>query len=217
MGRSIKQFVWKILNTFSIGPYVQLYLKSYLNEIGWNRSFTSKLPIDAKGLPIPWYSYAAIHFLENRLQPHFEVFEFGCGHSTLWYANKVKHVTSVENDLQWFQRIQKLKQNNITLIHKPFTEGNPDYANTIFETGQRYHLIIVDGQDRAVCLQNAISALTPDGVIVLDNSERAEYQEGILFLLNKGFKRIDFYGMVPCTSLATCTTFFYRENNCLNI
>lgn len=217
MRRSIKQIIWRILNTLGVGPYAQLYVKSYLKEMGWDKSFISKLPVDAQGQPIPWYTYAAIHFLESRLQSHFEIFEFGCGYSTLWYARKVKQITSVENDLYWLQKIEKMKLHNMNLIHKSFMEGKPDYANSILELQETYHLVIVDGQDRVHCIHNASQALKPEGVIVLDNSERDEYREGIQYLINKGFKKIDFIGMIPCTSLASCTTFFYRENNCLNI
>ena len=41
-----------------------------------------KRPLD---LEIPWFSYAAIDFLEDYLQPEMSVFEYGTGGSTLFF------------------------------------------------------------------------------------------------------------------------------------
>lgn len=82
---------------------------------------------------------------------------------------------------------------------------------------KKYHIIIIDGRDRVNCIKNSIKCLKPEGVIVLDDSERTQYLEGIRFLLNEGFKKIDFWGISPGLSYKKSTTIFYTENNCLGI
>lgn len=47
--------------------------------------------------PIPWIPFAARDFLEPKLQPHMKVFEWGSGGSTIWFAQRVAHVTSIEH------------------------------------------------------------------------------------------------------------------------
>lgn len=35
------------------------------------------------------------------------VIEYGCDNSTLWWANRVKHVISCEHDRQWYEEMKK--------------------------------------------------------------------------------------------------------------
>jgi hypothetical protein len=51
-----------------------------------------------KGEPIPWFSHPLIDFLKDRLSKDMTVFEYGCGNSTLWWADRVRSVTGVKND-----------------------------------------------------------------------------------------------------------------------
>lgn len=64
---------------------------------------------------------------------------------------------------------------------------------------------------------NSIKTLKDDGVIIWDNSDRVNYQEGYDFLLANGFKRLDFWGIGPVNSYSWCTSIFYRKENCLKI
>src|SRR5262245_48494149 len=88
--------------TLNLGvPLLAMHPKSILVVDGWNHSFRSAQAVDRQNNPIPWYTYAAIHFLEPRLQRQLRVFEYGCGNSTLWYSKRVSQVIAVEHDLQW--------------------------------------------------------------------------------------------------------------------
>jgi len=64
---------------------------------------------------------------------------------------------------------------------------------------------------------SASNFLTDEGVIILDDSKRNEYDRGIIHLMNKGFKKIDFGGIPPGTFIKKFTTVFYRTKNCLYI
>jgi hypothetical protein len=55
--------------------------------------------------------------------------------------------------------------------------------------------------------------LKDDGVILWDNAERAEYQRGYDFLIDQGFKRLDFWGMGPSRVVKWSTALFYRPKN----
>src|SRR5437016_5174452 len=63
--------------------------RAALRSEGWSKSNRLGLPLAADGSPLPWYTYSAIHFLEPRLRDDLKVFEYGSGHSTLWYAARV--------------------------------------------------------------------------------------------------------------------------------
>ncbi|MFN3316915.1 MAG: FkbM family methyltransferase [Raineya sp.] len=218
MWKKTKKLIWKILNFLGLGAYVQLFLLSYLKDIGWIRSFHSKQSIDAQGKPIPWFTYSAIHFLEPRLQKSFDVFEYGCGNSTLWFAQRVGNIDAVEGDKTWFEKVQKQLPNNAKVVFQEVQEDeNGNYAKAITTTQKLYDLVIVDGRDRNNCIKNAQKYLKETGVLILDNADRPEYQDGINFMLEKGYKKIDFIGMPPIVAMRSCTSVFYRKENCLYI
>jgi len=77
--------------------------------------------------------------------------------------------------------------------------------------------VIIDGRKRVNSTINSIQKLKPDGIIIFDNSERADYKQAIDLLTAKGFKRIDFWGIGPIIHEKTCTTVFYKQNNCIDI
>jgi hypothetical protein len=54
-------------------------------------------------------------------------------------------------------------------------------------------------------------------VLILDDSERSEYKEGIEFVLQKGFRKIAFWGIAPGYLYRKSTTLFYKDNNCLSV
>src|SRR3989339_318086 len=90
----------------------------YLNEIGWINSFKNKMPIDKDSNPIPWVTYSFIDFISERLNTNMDIFEYGSGNSTLWYAKKVSSVTSVEHDKKWFEKIKNSMPQNVNLNYQ---------------------------------------------------------------------------------------------------
>jgi len=188
----------------------------YLQDSGWNRSLLERLPVDAHGRPIPWMTLPFIDFIATRLTAALRVFEYGCGNSTLYYADHVGSVTSVEHDVEWHRTMQAHGKRNVTILLQAL-ERDADYARTAAAAGGGFHLVIVDGRDRVNCVRQGVLALTPDGCVVLDDSEREEYQPAADFLRDAGFRRLDFWGVAPGLSYRKCTTIFYRSDNCLGI
>lgn len=214
MIKQLKRQVWNLLNKLGLGGSVQLYLQSALKDYGWFRSFHQKQSIDAQGRPLPWYTYAFIAFLTPRLKADFEVFEYGSGNSTRWYAQRVRRVVSVEHDQDWVRQISAQMPENVTLLTRPLDSS---YVEAVAAPGRLFDLIVVDGRQRVACTKAAVKHLTKDGVLILDNSEREAYQEAKDFMQQQGFRRIDFVGMAPIVGHETCTTLFYRAENCLEI
>lgn len=95
----------------------------YLNEIGWIDSWIMKKPINKDKAPLPWVTYSFIDFIEKRLSKKMNLFEYGSGNSTLYYANKVCSITSVEHDKDWFNKISDSMPNNSKLIYQDFVYG----------------------------------------------------------------------------------------------
>jgi spermidine synthase len=96
-------------------------------------------------------------------------------------------------------------------------KSNGDYCRMPVKLNVKFDVIIVDGRDRVNCCKQAIEALSPDGVVVLDDSEREFYAPGIAFLKEHGFKQLSFSGISPGLFYNKATSVFYKSNNCLGI
>jgi SAM-dependent methyltransferase len=189
---------------------------SYLYLTGWVQSVKAQRPIDKNGNPIPWMNFPVVKFLEERLKSDLLIFEFGSGYSTYFYAKYANSVTSVEYNERWFQFVKKNMPENVELIFKE-KDIDGDYCRVIGAAGKQFDVVIVDGRDRVNCIKQSIAALSPRGVILLDDSERYRYREGIYFAKQSGFRTLDMEGMKATGFGVERTTVIYRNGNCLGI
>lgn len=217
MIRFVKNIIWSILNAVRVGgPLRVAWMGNYLHDTGWLRSYYEQRAVDAAGLPVPWCSYPFIAFIGPRLNATMDLFEYGSGNSTLWYASRVRSVTSVEHDKQWYDEVKTGMPGNVEMLLGDLGKKE-GYAALITQRNAKYHIIVIDGRDRIACTRYSVESLTDDGVIVFDNAQVPDYAEAMTFLRDRGFKRIDFVGMTPIIPYENCTAVFYRPNNCLNI
>jgi hypothetical protein len=207
---------FSLLNPSKLKKVLSFGIKGYLADIGWFNSFRSKMPVNAHNEPIPWVTYSFVDFIRDRIDSSHRIFEFGSGNSTLFYAKYAGKVVSVEHNKAWFDKIYTNKPANSELIFCELKiDGN--YCRIPQTYPERFHIIIIDGRDRINCARQCLSALTNDGVVVLDDSERDHYKEAIVFLKEKGFKEIPFTGISPGSFIYKSTTLFYKKENCLYI
>lgn len=192
--------------------------RAFLKDSGWAASARANAPVDRHGRPVAWYTYSALHFLEPRLRPDMEVFEFGAGHSTLWWADRVKFVCAVESDPTWTHVLGKRLPGNTDLRYEPL-QLDGAYCRSALDRGRRFDLIVIDGFDRNNCARHCLPVLKDDGVIVWDNAERPDARtDGLGFLADRGFRRIEFAGVGPLNGYGWTTAVLYRpQANCLGI
>lgn len=190
--------------------------KGYLNSIGWFTAFDQKQAVDGKGRALPWVTYSFIDFIKERITKTQHIFEYGSGSSTIFYAERAGKVTSVEHDKGWFDKVKGTSPANAEMI---FCELHRDgeYARKATLLDKKFDIIIVDGRDRVNCCKYSLNALSPDGVIILDDSERKVYQPARKLLQENGFKEISFSGISPGLFYEKATSVFYKPNNCLGI
>jgi len=187
----------------------------YLREIGWWKSFRARSGVDGKGEPLPWITYPAIDFLSNRVDPDWDIFEYGSGNSTLWWADRANQVTSCEHDSAWFEFIESRIPGNVTLLHRHTDDGS--YMRVLEDYPESFDVIVIDGIERTECAQYILSALKRSGVVIWDNSDKNKYISGIDKLELQGFRRLDFYGPGPASVRGWSTSIFYRQDNCLGL
>jgi len=190
--------------------------KGYLNSIGWFTAFDKKQAVDGKGEALPWVTYSFIDFIKERINNTQNIFEYGSGSSTIFYAKKAGTVTSVEHDKGWFDMVKNTSPANAEMIFCKL-EKNGEYSKKASMLNKKFEIIIVDGRDRVNCCKYSVDALTDNGVLVLDDSEREVYNPARIFLKEKGFKELSFSGISPGLFYEKATSVFYKADNCLGI
>ncbi|SKB13668.1 hypothetical protein PL11201_520189 [Planktothrix sp. PCC 11201] len=187
---------------------------NYILTSGWLNSLHQSKPVTQDNRPLPWYTYPAIEFLEDKVKPDFKVFEFGAGQSTLWWSERVSEVISIENDPNWFQEINSKMPNNVQLFLK---KNETEYAKMIKQFPLDYFdVIIVDGANRNHCLELSLNHIKETGLIIFDNTDDYNYDSSVQLLASKGYKRLDFWGIIPCYTYKNCTSLFFKKFDILD-
>lgn len=86
-----------------------------------------------------------------------------------------------------------------------------DYANEIEKHDSLFDIIVIDGMCRRLCTEHAVRYLKPGGMIILDNSNRSDYDAAFDILEEEGFRQIPFWGLVPGANFHTCTSIFTKS------
>jgi len=84
----------------------------------------------------------------------------------------------------------------------------PDYS---------FDLVLVDGRSRLDCLSAAINKVKTDGILMLDNSDYGRYQVSlgrVCMDLLSGWKKTEFLGPGPCSSVIGWKTTVWRRPKC---
>ena len=198
-----------------------MYSEKFLKFIEmWQKDFAIERTIDEKvcedrdGNPIPWYTYPAIEYLSQFDYHEKEVFEYGCGNSSLFWAERAKQVTSIEDNPQWFEK-WKREFSHPHLDIRWRDEGEI-YEKAIFEDHKKYDVIVVDGKRRAECAAAAVQSLAQGGMIILDDSDRIntsqEYVRAVDALHQADLIQVDFYGFCPMNNYTKATSLFLSRN-----
>lgn len=190
--------------------------------------------------PVPWIVFSAKRFLDSLIKKSAMCFEWGSGGSTLYFAAKAKKIFSVEHDPDWFAQVTKILQRkkpssyNLKLV----PAEKESFLTALVNFSGRYHstdahllklslksycqeisgfpdnyfdIVFVDGRARKSCIALAVSKVRLGGWLILDNSDRPEYNAGTKLLAN--WTRRDFYGHGPLTDQKWQTSFFQKTNN----
>ena len=182
---------------------------------GWFTSISRSANVDADGRALPWLTYPAIDWLDSVLLAEDEVFEYGMGGSTVWMAERVAHVTSVEHKAEWARRFTLPA--NVTVIvaechgDKLYAEESDPYVATIRQSGRPFNVVLVDGRARLTCMEAAHRAIGSGGLIILDNSDKPRYHPALQRMTDLGYLRIDFIGTRPLVDRFNCTSVFSRR------
>jgi hypothetical protein len=191
-----------------------LRLLGAYRQRGWFRTVSTRAPVDREGHPIPLLTYPAIDWLDGVLEPEDEVFEYGMGGSTVWFAARVAHVTSVDHNREYMLSLRLPA--NVTARVAPCrgdllrADAQDPYVCAIHASDRKYDVVLVDGMARLSCVPAAHRALTPTGLVIFDNSDKPANAPARQELAESGYSRIDFCGTRPGSGFLGCTSVYSR-------
>lgn len=147
-----------------------------------------------------WLCDDAKRWIKQRIKPHFDGFEWGSGYSTVWLGQHCRLLVSVENRLDWFNRIERIlakeKIRTVELCYEPLLE---DYVERINYYPEGYFdYVFIDGfrESRAPCVAVGWSKVKLGGMLIFDDSEARAYRAAVRLLDEKSDNRLDFSGPV---------------------
>lgn len=178
---------------------------------GYGRTLREKVPVAADGTPIPWYTYPAVEFFGQLDARGLRIFEFGCGHSSLFWAHKGADVFAVEHDRAWFEKMSAMSARLKQLVLR---ESIEEYVRAIADVGGEFDIVIIDGVWRNQCAQAALPHLREGGCVILDNSDW--YTDVAESLRKRGFLQVDFSGFGPINSYCWTTSLLLQTTSVLN-
>lgn len=208
MHGTVSQKIGRVIGNLILHP-------QYISRCLAHNVINGKTPLD---LEIPWFSYAAIDFLEDFVQPHMSVFEYGSGGSTLFFARRARRVQSVEDNSQWFDWVsRRLRDKGLTNaslklcefdFKRPVGFENSAYLNAIPD--EKFDIIVVDGSEewtqiRPICFDKAQSRIKEGGIIIVDDSWRYP----VLRQTHRAKNLKIFQSVGPCRPGVTSTDIFF--------
>lgn len=126
----------------------------------------------------PWLTKTAVEFLDEWLKETDEGLEWGSGRSTVWLAQRSKHVVSVEHHEGWCSKVRELLSEK-RVAHKVRYEHKPDgvensatcaYVQVANEFAtESLDFCLVDGVARDHCALASLDKLKPGGLLIVDN------------------------------------------------
>ncbi len=162
--------------------------------------------IDKDGNSIPWYTYPAIEYIKQLDFSEKEVFEYGSGYSSIFWAGRCKSLVSVEDNEEWYNKIKIKLPINVDYY---FLNDKKSYINVISNNDKKFDVIIIDGSHRDECAVVARDKLSETGMIVLDNSDWKEKTAN--FLRESDLIQVDMTGFGPINSYTWTTSFFFSR------
>jgi hypothetical protein len=127
----------------------------------------------------PWLTPEAVRILASMLLPSDRGVEFGSGRSTLWFAERINHLTSMEHDEQWYSTIsEKIKSRGLTNVDYTFAPPDQpeekgdlsEYARTALAfADESVNLALIDGFYREYTAKFMMPKIKPGGMLIIDN------------------------------------------------
>jgi predicted O-methyltransferase YrrM len=128
---------------------------------------------------LPWIPFSAIRALAAELRSDWVAWEIGSGMSTVWLAERVARLTSIEADERWFASVgEMLKEKQLTNVDLRLEWRGNLMADFSEVADGSLDFLLIDAGPRDLCLSNGFQKVRRGGLIYCDNWDVAQYWQG---------------------------------------
>jgi hypothetical protein len=223
-------FAERVDATMSIVRHGVLAPREWGNIPTWLASLSGRKQLTALDLEEPWLPISLVQALDSEIQATDRIFEFGGGGSTIWFGQRCAQVVTVEHDRSWFPILQEriTDRQLASICQLSFVAENDPGSDDAFRSERStgsfqdyvkyidrypddyFDLVVVDGRARLKSLEHAGNKVRPGGSLILDDSERRDYQSFPGFLST--WPRRDFQGLRRLSPYAPRTSVWTRPS-----
>jgi len=128
----------------------------------------------------PWLARPANSILASFLRKNDVGLEFGSGRSTVWFAERILRLISIEHDPIWHEKVKnELAARNLynvdcLLVEKDVEDAKGQdsaYVRTTHKFSKNsFDFILVDGAYRDSCALASLELLRPGGILIIDDA-----------------------------------------------
>lgn len=119
-----------------------------------------------------------LEVIEKYLHKDVIMMEWGSGGSTVEFSKKVKKYYSVEHNWDWYNKVKNSMPSNVTLFYKetfPPSENYhqseykhySDYLDIVYQIGEKFDVVLIDGRARRLCALKVIPYLKPNSIVII--------------------------------------------------
>ena len=190
-------------------PIEELHL-TYLihklrNEYGFLESSRNNVPVSGYKEIMPLYTYPCYEYIRSMNWENSNVFEFGCGYSTVWWDNMKCNMYGVDKNKEWVDKVNPDNKHKISV-----EQDQRFYTKSIYKYKMNFDVIIIDGHFRTKCVLPSLKSLADGGMIILDNCDNNPRAKELLD--KSDLLPVHFHGFKPI-HVDTETTSCYIHKN----
>jgi predicted O-methyltransferase YrrM len=163
----VKQVPWRSRRVRHLTPR---YVYNRTRQLAYQRAHPRE----------PWLTPAATGLLRSLLRPCDQGAEFGSGRSTVWLAERVAALTSVEHDEAWYRAVSAMLAarglGNVEYILAPLDQpadhgGDSAYARAALAfRDASIDFALIDGHYRDYAAKFILPKVKPGGLLIIDNA-----------------------------------------------
>lgn len=190
---------------------VNVHLPASMNGLvatGWVGSLVQGTPVDGAGRPIPSFTHSATEFVETHLRSAWRVHVWGDPAVAPWWAGRVTAVRVVTET----QGPELTYGPNVTIARIPVGR---DYSGSVGIDGP-FDVAVLGGEDLDGCAKATLGHVRDTGLVIVENSDRQACAVAIEIFAALGWRRIDFWGLLPGYLFRGCTTVLFKDERYLN-
>ena len=133
----------------------------------------------------PWVTRQFITTFDAWATKDWHALEWGSGDSTLWYAQRVHRLWTVEHNSNWADKVKARLDShgitNTTLVDSSHHDPR-EYVDIPIPPTLRFDFVMVDGRNRIASIVKSLPKMWDGAILALDNADRPRYRLGRMLL-----------------------------------